>query len=76
MHVVQMPESRTDSSNTQVTPDPELEKHTRCRFPAEYKLRIGVESMQNTASNSLPVTAPLETLDQKLIARLKKTMSV
>ncbi len=35
-----MPKSRSDSSCTQVTPNPELEKRTRRRFPAEYKLRI------------------------------------
>jgi len=35
-----MLKSRSDWSNTQVTPNPELEKRTRRRFPAEYKLRI------------------------------------
>ena len=44
MQVVLMPKSRSDSSNTQVTPNPELEKRTRRRFPAEYKLRIIAEA--------------------------------
>ena len=44
MQVRQMPKSRSDSSNTQVTPNPELEKRTRRRFPAEYKLRIIAEA--------------------------------
>jgi hypothetical protein len=44
MQVVLMPNSRSDSSNTQVTPNPELEKRTRRRFPAEYKLRIIAEA--------------------------------
>jgi hypothetical protein len=44
MQVKQMPKSRSDSSNTQVTPNPELEKRTRRRFPAEYKLRIIAEA--------------------------------
>ena len=44
MQVIEMPKSRSDSSNTQVTPNPELEKRTRRRFPAEYKLRIIAEA--------------------------------
>ena len=39
-----MPKSLSDSSNTQITPNPELEKRTRRRFPAEYKLRIIAEA--------------------------------
>ena len=44
MQVRQMPKSRSDSSNTQVTPNPELEKRARRRFLAEYKLRIIAEA--------------------------------
>jgi transposase len=44
MQGIQMPKSRSDSSNTQVTPNPELEKLTRRRFPAAYKLSIIAEA--------------------------------
>lgn len=40
MQVIKMPKTRLDSKNTQVTPDPILEKRTRRQFTAEYKLRI------------------------------------
>ena len=40
-----MPKSRSDSSNTQVTLNPELEKLTRRRSPAEYKLSIIAEGV-------------------------------
>jgi len=39
-----MRKPRSDSSSTQVTPNPELEKRTRRRFPAEYKLLIIAEA--------------------------------
>jgi transposase len=44
MQVLQMPKPRSDSSNTQVTPNPELEKRTRRQFTADYKLRIIAEA--------------------------------
>lgn len=40
MQVMEMPKSRSGSTDTQVTPDPTLEKRTRRQFTAEYKLRI------------------------------------
>ena len=44
MKVVQMPKPRSDSSNTQITPNPELEKRTRRQFTTDYKLRIIAEA--------------------------------
>ena len=44
MQVVQMPKPRSDSSDTQVTPNPELEKRTRRQFTSDYKLRIIAEA--------------------------------
>lgn len=35
-----MPKAPSDKHDTQVTPDPALEKRTRRVFPVEYKLRI------------------------------------
>lgn len=35
-----MPKPHSDLSNTQVTPEPALEKRTRQQFTPEYKLRI------------------------------------
>lgn len=40
MRVIEMPKPQSVLSVTQVTPDPALEKRTRCQFTAEYKLRI------------------------------------
>ena len=39
-----MPKPHSQLSNTQVTPDPALEKRTRRRFTTEYKLRIIAEA--------------------------------
>ena len=39
-----MPKSVSKHLNTQVTPDPTLEKRTRRRFSVEYKLRIITEA--------------------------------
>ena len=39
-----MPKPPSDSSSTQVTPDPLLEKRSRRKFTAEYKLRIIAEA--------------------------------
>lgn len=39
-----MPKSESDRLKTQVTPEPALEKRTRRRFSAEYKLRIIAEA--------------------------------
>lgn len=39
-----MPKSISKSHDTQITPDPALEKRTRRRFNAEYKLRIIAEA--------------------------------
>ena len=39
-----MPKSYTESRNTQVTPEPALEKRTRRQFTPEYKLRILAEA--------------------------------
>jgi len=39
-----MPKPETEVSNTQVIPDPALEKRTRRQFSAEYKLRIIAEA--------------------------------
>lgn len=44
MQVVQMPKPRSDSSDIQVTPNPELEKRTRRQFTSDYKLRIIAEA--------------------------------
>ena len=44
MQVVQMPKPRSDSSDTQVTPNPEHEKRTRRQFTSDYKLRIIAEA--------------------------------
>lgn len=40
MQVIEMPKTRSDLTNTQVTPDPVLEKRTRRQFTPDYKLRI------------------------------------
>lgn len=40
MRVIEMPKPQSVLPVTQVTPDPALEKRTRCQFTAEYKLRI------------------------------------
>ena len=40
MRVIEMPKPPSTSPDTQVTPDPVLEKRTRRQFTAEYKLRI------------------------------------
>jgi len=39
-----MPKSHSDPFNTQVTPEPALEKRTRRQFKPEYKLRIIAEA--------------------------------
>ena len=39
-----MPKSHSELSNTQVTPQPTLEKRTRRQFTPEYKLRILAEA--------------------------------
>ena len=39
-----MPKAHSDPLNTQVTPDPALEKRTRRQFKPEYKLRIMAEA--------------------------------
>lgn len=39
-----MPKEPSKTSDTQVTPDPKLEKRTRCTFKPEYKLRIVQEA--------------------------------
>lgn len=44
MKVLEMPKSHSESINTQVTPDPILEKRTRRRFSPDYKLRIIAEA--------------------------------
>lgn len=41
-----MPKPTSDLSNTQVKPDPNLEKRTRRRFTTAYKLRIIAEADQ------------------------------
>jgi transposase-like protein len=40
MRVIEMPKPQSALPVTQVTPDPVLEKRTRRKFTAEYKLRI------------------------------------
>ena len=35
-----MPKPRSETSSTQITPEPSLEKRTRRKFTTEYKLRI------------------------------------
>ena len=40
MRVIEMPKSQPTLPNTQVIPDPVLEKRTRRQFTPEYKLRI------------------------------------
>ena len=44
MWEIGMPKSESDRLKTQVTPEPALEKRTRRRFSAEYKLRIIAEA--------------------------------
>jgi transposase len=39
-----MPKSRSELNNTQITPKPSLEKRTRRKFFADYKLRIIAEA--------------------------------
>jgi hypothetical protein len=57
MQVVQMPKSRSDSTTTKVTPNPELEKCTRCQFTAgmSYVLspRLMPASMVNLVAYSV-----------------------
>lgn len=40
MQVIEMPKTRSTLNDSQVTPDPALEKRTRRQFTPEYKLRI------------------------------------
>ncbi len=40
MQATSMPKTPTEYPETQVTPDPELERRTRRVFTADYKLRI------------------------------------
>jgi len=39
-----MPKPRSETSSTQITPEPSLEKRTRRKFTTEYKLRIIAEA--------------------------------
>ena len=39
-----MPKPHSDPLNTQITPEPALEKRTRRQFKPEYKLRILAEA--------------------------------
>ena len=39
-----MPKPVSDTSSTQITPEPALEKRTRRKFTTEYKLRIMAEA--------------------------------
>ena len=44
MQVISMPKPLSDSSNTQIIPNPVLEKRTRRQFSTDYKLRIIAEA--------------------------------